>query len=339
MRKGCLRFFLVAGTVAVLLIAGFWTRQRFAEWAGAERPATESPAERAAAVPSLPAPDPGPKAGRDPRTVDSWALQQARRHMKDPRQARCGPYQLETDMRAGSTTGADLVEICKQLAAPLDQVFEERFGIDPRGEPREAVFLFAHRESFRAFARESGRLRAGYAAYADGSRGFVALPAGDDEDAFAQTLAHELTHLVLRRALGPGLPPWLSEGLADAVGDPASPEGLQPLLGLRGVEGQARRLRDAYRRQPAGLGLERLAALDRASFDQGSPAYDYEQSALFVRYLLLDESLAPLFRHYLARLAAGQGPRPELLTETLGRSWAQLDDGFRSWLETGPPQG
>jgi hypothetical protein len=246
--------------------------------------------------------------------------------MGNGREGRCGPYRLATDL-----PGDAFVEICARVAAPLDATFQQRLGLEPRGEPREGVLLFADRREFQTFARRDG-LRSGYAGFANGTEGYLALPVdalGPGE--FAQTLGHELTHLLLRRAMGPGLPPWLSEGLADALGDTATPTGIRPLEGMEGAEPQARRLRQAYRHGLAE-GLERLATLQRADFDREIRAYDYEQSALFVRFLLLDPELRPRFHSHLQLLARQSIRDPQQLPEDLGRSWEDLDRSFQEWL-------
>jgi hypothetical protein len=247
--------------------------------------------------------------------------------MGDARETRCGPYRLATDL-----PGDDLVGVCTRVAAPLEATFRRRFGLEPRGNPQEGVLLFAERRDFQRFARQDRGLRSGYAGYANGAEGFLAMPGGDvNRESFAQTLGHEFTHLLLRRAMGPGLPPWLSEGLADAVGDTATPQGLGELVALRGIEGQARRLRDAYRH---GLvpGLEHLTALRRIEFDSATRSYDYEQSALFVRFLLLDPALAPRFRRHLKAIAGQSIHDPQRLPKDLERSWEELDRGLQDWV-------
>ncbi len=198
------------------------------------------------------------------------------------------------------------------------------------GEPAGAVLLFARRRDFRRWAAETAGLAAGYAGFSRSARGLVALPA--DPELLASTLAHELTHLVNRRALGSEIPPWLSEGLADAIGDAAGAGGLGELSGIRGAEGPARRLAAAYAsdRPPR---LARLAARRRGEFDRALPSFDYEQSALAVRMLLLEEDLAPGFRRFLTTLAAGETYEPALLPRVLGVGWTELDRRLERWLE------
>jgi len=327
-----LRLLVLSGILFVVfaVVLGFASQWWYEKNSTPQSLPAEAPTTSNQTVPTQsPAPGARPlSAGREPREPDSFLLAAAQRIQGDGREAACGSYRLLTDV-----PGEEAARLCQRIAASLDATFEARFGIAPRGTPQEGIFLFAKREDFRAFAREDGRLRTGYAGYANGARGFVALPWQEDApQAVATTLAHELTHLVLRRTLGPGLPPWLSEGLADGIGDAANLQGLQEIRGLIGVEGQARRLRDAYR-QDRVPSLERLVGLSRANFDQGMRVYDYEQSALFVRYLMASPSRASAFRAYLKRLAKGERYRPEVLPSSLGSTWEKLDSGLRRWLE------
>jgi hypothetical protein len=253
----------------------------------------------------------------------------ARQHLDGGgREGRCGPYSL-----LGDVTDPGLLASCAALAAELDATYHARFGVKPVGQPAEVIFLFGNREGYRTFAEEEGMSSAGYAGFSIPSRGFTASwaePSGRLE--LARTLAHELTHLVNRRALGGNLPRWLSEGLADAVGDTATEDGIQPLTGLRGAEGEAKRLRQAL---ASGQASSLLALVSQADydFDTGGASYDYEQSALFVRYLLLEPNLAPRFRTFLSRLAEGEDATPEALQKSLELDWAELERGFLSWLD------
>ncbi len=245
------------------------------------------------------------------------------------REKRCGPYPLYTDV-----ADARLVAVCGRLASRLDDVYAARYGLEPRGEPASAIVLFAGAESYRAFARHSG-VPLGYAGYALAARGLAVFYAGGRPlDDFATTLGHELTHLVNRRALGVNLPPWLAEGLADGVGDTATPQGFRPLE--TGIQAQfhgalASRLREARTSGRAG-NLERLAGLKRGEFDRGDVAYDYEHSALFVRFLLAEPELAPGFRKFLDDFARGAIYDSAGLASVLGSSWADLDQRFSHWL-------
>ncbi len=264
--------------------------------------------------------------------------------------ANCGPYPLYSDVE-----DPRLIAVCGRLASRLDQVYSARYGIQPRGEPASAIILFADAESYRAFARAGG-VPMGYAGYALAARGLAVFYAGEQRaarasgtasldsfvtdsfvtdsfvtDSFVTTLTHELSHLVNRRALGVNLPPWLAEGLADGVGDTATPEGFRPLEGVSGVEALAHRLRQAQAAGQTG-DLERLVSLKRGEFDRDTVSFDYEQSALLVRFLLSERGLAAGFRGFLDGMAHGDAYDPERLADTLGASWAELDRRFTYWL-------
>jgi len=259
---------------------------------------------------------------------DADWLQAAREDLgKDSRDAKCGPYLLVTDV-----TNKALLEACELLAARLDALYLERYGLEPQGEPAEAIFLFAKAADFRTFAHRDGRLPVGYAGYTNAARGFTALYVGDlPLHPVLTTLAHELTHLVNRRALGPNLPPWISEGLADGIGDTATAEGFLPLTGVQGTEPQAARLRTAYR-QGKARSLRYLTALDRRNFDREIPSFDYEQSALFVRYLFAEPELGTRFRGFLKELSHERYEQKRLVT-ALGVGWEDLDQRFEVWVQ------
>ncbi len=279
------------------------------------------------AVPEEPAPPEVEFRGRLAEPPDAGLLAAARERLDGGgRQESCGPYPLYTDV-----ADPRLVAICGLLASRLDEVYEAHYGLRPRGEPASAIVLFAGVEAYRGFARETG-VPLGYAGYALAARGLALFYAGDRPlESYATTLAHELSHLVNRRALGVNLPPWLAEGLADGVGDTATAEGFRPLEArLHGP--LARRLREARASGRAG-DVERLAGLERGEFDRGVVAFDYEYSALFVRFLLSDLELAAGFRRFLDDFARGAAYDPENLTAALGTGWVDLDRRFGEWLE------
>lgn len=270
---------------------------------------------------------PLPRAGNPP---SQEVMTAAREHLQQGgSEGKCGPYTL-----LGDVIDVGLLAACERIGAQLDDTYKERFGVDPVGQPAATILLFDNRDGYRGFAAQEGMTTAGYAGFSVPSRGYIAAWAdADRSEDFAKTLAHEMTHLVNRRALGGSLPRWLSEGLADAVGDTATGSGFQALDGLRGVEGQASRLL---------LGLEsgqvrstaRLVSLDNADFDAAVISYDYEQSALLVRYLLVEPDLADRFRAFLARLAEGEDYSPELLQQHLAVEWTEFDRRLTSWVRS-----
>lgn len=267
---------------------------------------------------------PGPREAVAP---SPQRITDARAQMIDNgRKSRCGPYDLYTDL-----TRASLLDACHRLAAKVDGLYEERFGVAPVGSSLEAIFLFAKKESFRRFEEQQGGRR-GYAAHADSNNGYLALHAElRDDDRILETLVHELTHLVHRRALGGGLPRWLSEGLADGLGDSAGIAGFEPLEGVRGARGEAERLL-AGRTGGLTRTTEELVDLKAESFDAGVSSFDYEHSAFLVRFLLLDPELGPRFRRFLGALAQGEPADAAQLQSHLVVSWSELDRRFWSWL-------
>ncbi len=267
--------------------------------------------------------------GQVAEAPDEAVLGAARRQLgPDARRQSCGPYALYTDVKESR-----LLTACGRLAGKLDALYEERYGVRPVGLPAEAIVLFADIGDYRAFARASG-VPLGYAGYALGARGVAVFYAEDQPlETFLKTLTHELTHLLNRRALGVNLPPWLSEGLADGIGDTATEQGFQPLIAVRGSEAQAQRLRTALASGRAGS-LAKLVNLDRGDFDEGTVTFDYEQSALLVRFLLSEPALASGFRGFLRDLAAGKvrdiaGELPA----ALGAGWTELDRRFGAWAQ------
>ena len=244
-------------------------------------------------------------------------LAQARELMRgDARELPCGPFLLLTD------AGEPLRARCPRLAGQLDRLYAERTGLEPVGEPREAILLFAKDGAFLIFrTRISPESRRH--AFAAPARGFVAIAAGDRPVEQVQaTLVHELVHLLNRRYLGPALPSWLDEGLAEDLAmsrigaDGTLVPGSLGSWEVPGTSGSAGllgggqvvldRLRAGMRRGELET-FERLVGLDRAAF-QAERAYrtHYALSAFWVRYLLSGESAAGRegFRAFLAAVAA-----------------------------------
>jgi hypothetical protein len=226
-----------------------------------------------------------------------------------------------------------LIDLCRALAESFDGEYTQRVGVPLSGPAAGTLVLFASRRRFRDYVAADAGLPQGYAGFSVPWAGLVALPVGDIADAeVARTLSHELAHLAHRRAFGRDLPPWLSEGLADAIGDSATPQGYRPLADLTVVDGIRKRLRAAAGSGRVGS-IERLVALDGERFDRALPSYDYEQAALLVRFLLLDRELAPRFRRWLREWAARGARAAPTLDAGLGRSWSEIEDRFGAWLQ------
>ncbi|MEM9293829.1 MAG: hypothetical protein AAGD01_19280 [Acidobacteriota bacterium] len=307
---------------------------------GGDEGTQELPAQSSSAAdsgsPSSAEPEVIPGARRPANVVSGPSLQRALESLGGRGvETSCGPYAVLTDLEDDSP----FLRACSRIAKTLDSVYEERLGLPLLGEPRETLFLFSQRRDFQSFARADGRSVSGYSGYASAPRGFVVMIVDERRQAEGlRTLAHEMTHLAHRRGLASALAPWLSEGLADAVGDTATADGLMPLKGLDGVEPQAARLL-AHLRSGGILDLERLVSASRAGFDASVRSVDYEASALLVRYLLLEESLNPRFRAYLQDVAAAKEPPAPATGDALIRalelpSWRELERRFEGWLES-----
>lgn len=275
-------------------------------------------------------------AGRPVPEGDEAALAEARSFLAAPaRSETCGPYRLVSD--ADDRLVSTLRAICAGPIATFDSIYAERLSVTPAHPPRGTLVLFADPGRFRAYVAARADLPQGYAGFSLATRGLVVLPAaGVTADELARTLTHELAHLAHRRTFGADLDRWLAEGLADAVSDTAHAGGQAPLTGFAGVEGLRVRLLGGYatgRARP----LHELAALPEGEFDRGRVSHDYEQSALLVRFLLLDPELGPLLRGWLAARALQGGGIDSRFPPDRRPDWDEIDRRFRRWLGAPEP--
>ncbi len=294
---------------------------------------------------------PDPPLGSDPdpvrpvvgRPPDEELLARARARLVPPEAAgRLGSYLLYTDVQS-----AALLAFLDRVAAALDDTYRARYGVSPIGEPVEAVVLFREDRSYREFLDED-KVLAGLPAQAHTGYGVVALfDGGRTDEEVGAALVHELGHLLNRRAIGPSLPSWLDEGIADDLSqsrlDPSGRLVPGTLGGVTIREGRRIEMRGARAAlqsliAAAGTGtlrpLPELLALDWDDFVRRRADVNYAQASFFVRYLLQGEqgTLAPGFRSFLADVAGGMPPAPERLRERVGRPWPVLEAGYRLWL-------
>ncbi len=253
-----------------------------------------------------------------------------------------GPYTLYTDCRDEA-----LLAHLSGLAEQLDGVYTARTGRAPLGTPRSAVVLYRAEADYRRLQQLTERI-AGLAAAGHNSHGVAALYVeGRAPIDVAATLVHELTHLINRRALGPMLPPWLDEGLADDLA--AAKVGAAGALLPAELSGEHRRgpgtvrvdgglaalwqLNDARAtgRLPS---VERLVQLDWQAFVRPENArLHYTASAFWIRFLLRrEDDNAAALRRFLAAVAEGEPPSGEALRAQLGEDWHTLDQAFRAWV-------
>ena len=266
------------------------------------------------------------RAGRAAEPVNESWVAVARDLMDAPREADCGPLRMISDALEG------ISPLCEPVVQAIETVYVDRLGVEPVGRPVGAILAFAERADFAAFVRQQTELPSGYAAFTRPSRGIVALSIGNDRRRLPQTLAHELAHFLHRRVFGPELPVWLSEGLADAIGDSATENGFTRLPEV-GLDSLGKRLTGA-----AAAGTARpvgeLLSLRRDAFDREPAHADYTQSALLVRFLLLEDDLAKPFRTYLGRLGSGEPYAANALLSLLELDAVELEHRFRAWVRS-----
>jgi hypothetical protein len=256
----------------------------------------------------------------------------------EPPARRLGPYMLLTDVDE-----AVVLLLLDRAAGGVEEAYRARYGLDLVGAPAETVVLFRHRASYDAYLARTGGPPAATGHYAGG---VVALHRhGRLLEDVRRTLVHELVHALNRRGLGPALPPWLDEGMADDLADSRVGEGARTLPGtLSGTTVRAAGFFELHggeaalellRRQLAEGGLvplERLLALDGVELRGLRPAgYGYAEASFFVRFLL-DGELAPRFRAFLRQVAEGEPPTPAALAASLGRTFAELDAALAAWV-------
>ena len=299
---------------------------------GAAEPQSALPPSGLAAVLPVPA-----------RAADPELLARATRHFASPpTERRVGGYRFLTD-----TGDLARIERWSALLAALEPAWSERYGTAPIGEPAETIVLFEQLASFRELQLGEpglGALEANGFTHA----GVVALASGElDESELEATLQHELAHLLTRRAIGPALPAWLAEGIAEEFG-------LAPFAGDRldfaSVRGSVRRdgnrfelragyaLLDRLRRRVASgdvPSLASIAAVHELEFSSGDAGLDRYGAAFgWVRFLLAEPALARGFRAFLAAVARGEAPTLDRLERELGGPLAALEGPYAAWVES-----
>lgn len=260
-----------------------------------------------------------------------------------PVASRLGPYSLFTDVDDPAVLAA-----MARAAEEAEPLYLSRYGLPLRGGAAETIFLYRREVDYRALQARSERIR-GLSSRGHVGWGLVALYAGEGRaaQAVAPVLRHELAHLLNRRALGPALPPWLDEGIADDLAafelDASLAPLESPLESLRTVEGERYELRGAL------AGLERLAAaiatgsapplpslieLDWTTFvTEPAAALHYAASAWLVRYLLDEASGHRLaFRAFLRRVSRGGGVGASDLEAALARPWPEVEEAWRRYV-------
>lgn len=251
-----------------------------------------------------------------------------------------GPYRLLSDL-----SDPPLEDELRRLADDAGPGYVERYGLELAGEAAEAVVLFHDEGAYRQYEAIVPRL-VGVGAEGHASLGIVSLYRGwRSRLDVALTLLHELGHLLNRRALGPALPSWLDEGLAEDFAHVA-------VVGQDELPNDRFRLRDGEGERLLGPlaslklvvdasiqgrleGLPALLGRDWASFATGSEApLHYAHAELWVRFLFFDadERARRGWRAFLDGVRRGESVEPKALREHLGSRWEELDEAFRAWL-------
>lgn len=279
-----------------------------------------------------------------PAPPDPALLAQARRLLgPDAWQAPLGPYLLLSDL-----SSREIVGRLAETVRAAEGAYRERTGLVPVAPAEGTIVLFAREASYRELQAGEERI-AGLPASGHALGAFVALFAGEQGgEETASVLLHELVHLLNQRAIGPALPPWLDEGLAEELAGSARDAGGRPLPGTYGgllvhserrwsATGGSAALAEGARaleRQPGPL-LPGLLELDRERFLGGEPpGVSYVLAFLLVRFLLDGEggALAPAFRAFLADVAAGAPATPAALGTRLGRGWPAVEGAWRAFV-------
>lgn len=246
-----------------------------------------------------------------------------------PQEQALGGYRLYSDVSA-----EPLAEVCGSRVDALESTFSALFGVTPVGSAEEVIFLFAKEVDYGSFRAWKGPSAAGHA-----SRGLAATFVGDRSPAeICETVLHELGHVITRRAIGPALPPWLTEGIGEVVE--------RQLLGLTAPVSDARLALSRNNLPEFQFLLDADYAVFHGSQDR---RLHYLTSGLLVQYLLEDPVTRGRFRAFLAYLAEGGpwatdlGPEdfPEIresgtladdLIHFLETDMGRLQAGFRLWL-------
>ena len=243
-----------------------------------------------------------------------------------------------------------LLERAERVIGALEAIYHERYGRRPVGMPREAIVLFSSEDDYRHFQAGDRRLAGLTASTGLAGSGIVATfrgPRRDDE--LLGTLVHELVHLLNRRAIGPALPSWLDEGLADDLGaSRIDPDGrLSPgtwsrtldahenEIRIAGGEAALRDLADVFGPDgsaPGRLDLGATLALEWEDFvaEPGAELH-YAAAAAFIRMLLAAPAKSTVFRGWLAQVSEGGSPAAEELRRALDRPWEELDHELALW--------
>jgi hypothetical protein len=256
----------------------------------------------------------------------------------------CGPYRLFTDALDSSW-----IALCPGIVEELEQVYRSRYELQPVSAAAETILLFGSERDYRSFRDREEIPFESQVAHSYPPRGYVALVRADRQpQQVVSSLVHELTHLLNRRALGPALPHWLSEGMADDLAE--SSIGSLGSLSPGVLGGQAKRFERLTLRSGGVASLVRLRTLDQLGtlptledlirleaeqfYEPSNSQLHYALSSFWIRFLLSnpDDGLAQGFRSFLRSVSVGMQITETSLSNQLRSDLPDLEDGFRDWL-------
>jgi len=272
------------------------------------------------------------QAPRDPAGV---ALQQALDILGGEAQpVPLGPFDFYHDV-----DDQKLLRLLGEIAPQVVAAFVDRYGLEVV-EPQGVVVLFADERRYMQL-KESQFNDIPFHSEGHAVPGLVAIKVGNrSRREVATTLIHELTHLIAWQVLGPDLPPWLNEGLADDLAlsridregrlnsDSFDQRSLR--FGRNTAEILVKVVGSLSRAQP--IRLVDFLSQDRRSF-LAQPELHYALSALFVRFLLEDSlaGSAAAFKSYLQALRVEGITYPDFLRQQMRQPWGEIDVQFRLW--------
>lgn len=259
------------------------------------------------------------------------------------REMKIAGYEVWTDVDGR----VPLFDALRRRLRRADASYEALYGRLPVGVPAESLALLSDLEVYLEVQEQVRGLEGVRGSLGHTAGGLAVAAVGDRPvDEVVSTVLHEVGHLLNRRALGPSLPAWLSEGLAEHFSSlgPGLLQGERPerAARFRRVEGMAvlysgprasLRLLAERARMSRLPDLRELLEMDSDPFVRGPEApLRYAAASFFVDFLLRDETLGERFRDFLERVAAGGGVDARALGEQLGRDWSLLDLQFNQWL-------
>ena len=294
---------------------------------------TSDPPLGSAPAPILPVPD---------LEADSERLQMALRGLDGGgRKDTLGDYVLFTD-----SSDPELMPRLRRTVSSLERVYSERYGVTPIDRARASLVIFSLKAEYLRFKGLDSSLVDREASGHVG-KGIVALyRQGRTADEVRSTLLHELVHLLNRRALGPALPVWLDEGVAEdlsgsAVGvDGALLPGTLASTTVFDDSGWVATGAEAslvlLRRRLQDEGLLRLEDLivkgDEQFHDRENRTLHYALSGFWVRFLM--QRYSAQFKGFLEAISLGEPATTESLKNHLQMEWKGLDLEFAEWLRT-----